>query len=392
MSKYLARIGEWQPISWDLLAGHGARYTWAFSLLLALAIAAVACATAEGRRLPALDAALVLVFGALAFRGVRLVPEFAIACVPGTFAGLAAVSARLDPRRGRALSWVAAGCIALALPAAALDRSYEMGLGVKERIFPGRALAFAERTGIAGRVFNSFAFGDWLVFHAPHRPVYIHGRNEVFPEAFYEEFRAAHRDPAVFEAIVARYGIEWLLLEYELTDYARAEEMPHLLRDPRWVPVYWDRVSVVYVRKDGPNGALAASAGFSLVRPSRLDFSYLDALVAKGQGSAAIAEFERLLALAPTNDEAALGQAYVLHGMRAFGAARAALERALAVNPARAMTHSALGLLALRRRDLAGARGYFDRALALDPGDPAAIDGLGRLGVKVARATPAGHP
>ncbi len=390
MRGYMARIGEWQPMSWELLVGFGARYTWAFSALVVLALLGLAAA----RRVAVTDLLLLAVFGVLAARGVRLAPEFAIATVPGTFAALAPLAVRLSRGREDAVAWGSLAGLLVALSLSPLDHAYEYGFGKKERIFPDRAVDFAERTGVSGPVFNSFAFGDFLVHRAPDRKVFIHGRNEVFPESFYEQFVAAHRDAAVFRDLVERWGIEWILLEYTLTDYGRREEMPHLGGNPEWAPVYWDRVSALYVRARGPNAAIATRFGFRVVRPAWFDFGYLDGVVASGLGRSALAELQVALARAPDNEEAWLQYAYVFYRLGARDAAADAMQRALDLNPDRAMTNSALGQIALERGDRVTARARFERALALDPGDFLAVQGLRGLGVPVNAPAPlpAGHP
>jgi tetratricopeptide (TPR) repeat protein len=391
MGAYMAQIGEWQPISLDLLAGYGVRYTWAFSALAILGLAGFAL---RGRRAAPVHAVLFATFLVLALRGVRLIPEFAIATLPGTFACLAPAADRLTRGRERAFAWGALAAVLLAFPAALLDRSYQWGLGVKERVFPAAALDFARRAGVQGNVFNSFAFGDWLVFHAPERKVFIHGRNEVFPEAFYEDFRAAHRDGALFRRLADRWDLQWTLLEYELTDLDAREAMPHLASDPDWVPVYWDRVAVIYVRRSGPNAALAERLGTRVLRPTRFDFDYLERAAAAGRGGEALADVNALLARAPDNEEAHLAAAYVLHALRNRAGALRALQNALAINPSRAATHSAIGALALERGDRTAARAAFDEALGLQPSDPGAVWGMGQLGIKVTppAGMPAGHP
>jgi len=392
MELYQAHIGEWQRLGWDLLAGYGLRYTWAFSALALLGLAGFAL---RRRRSDPVDALLFAVFLALAFRGVRLIPEFVLATLPGTLAGLAPAAARLARGRERTLAAGALAAVALAFPAALLDRAYDWGLGAKERIFPSAALDFARKAGVQGNVFNSFAFGDWLVFHAPERKVFVHGRNEVFPESFYRDYRDAHTDPAVFHRLAERWDLQWAFLEYALTDYSGDEAVPHLLGDPDWVPIYWDRVAAIWVRRSGPNAALADRLGFRILRPARYDLVYLEDVARRGEAARALGEVNALVERAPGNDEAHLAAAMLLHEVGQRDQAVAALRNALAIEPRRPMARAALGVLALERGDRAAARAEFEAALALEPAEPAAIWGLGQLGVRVApppSARPAGHP
>jgi len=388
---FQTHIGEWQPMSWSIVAGYGARYTWAFSALVVLAAVGF---VVRRRRVHPTDVLLFAVFGVLTLRAIRLIPELAIATAPGTFAALAPAGARVVRDRARVAAWAALAAIGIAVPTALADGAYQPGLGVKDQIFPSAALAFAQRAGVQGNVFNSFAFGDWLLFHAPDHKVFIHGNNETFPEAFYQDYLAAHRDADLFHRLEQRWDIQWALLEYTLTDYGQREAMPHLTSDPDWVPIYWDRLAVVYVRRSGPNAAIAERLGFNFIRPTRFEFDYLSPLLGRGLAGGVLKELETLVQRAPDNEEAYLSAAFVV---RAFGRpdlSRHALEAALAINPRRSATHSALGILALDAGDRATARARFDAALEIDPADPGAIFGLGQLGVKVAmpKALPSGHP
>jgi Flp pilus assembly protein TadD len=171
--------------------------------------------------------------------------------------------------------------------------------------------------------------------------------------------------------------------------------MPHLAHDPDWVPIFWDRLAVIYVRRSGPNSALAQRLGLGVLRPNRYEFAYLDPLIALKRGREVLADVDTLLARAPTNEEAHLAAAYTLHGMGRRDLAAEALRNALLINPSRAATHSAVGVIALETGDRAGARAAFDEALALEPSEPGALWGMGELGIRVAAppsGKPAGHP
>lgn len=376
---YMENISEWQPLRLELLVGYGVRYTWAFSALLIL----LASGLAVRRR--AIDPVGLLLAGfflSLAAQGVRLIPEFALASAPFIVQNLVPLAQRLEKGRERATRVGALAAIVLvAAPAWALDRSYQVGLGTKDGIFPERAIDLVERTGLRGNLFNSFAFGDYLVWRTPDRKVFIHGRNEVFPQALYRRFLDAHTSAEEWKRLVAEYDLDYALLEYYLTDYGAKEAMPHLAHDPEWVPLYWDRLAIVYARRGTRNQETIDRLGFRLIRPTRLDFSYLADHLSRGRGPELLAEFSRLAALAPDNEEAWLGLAFVHYssGPEGRGLAKAMLQKALAIDPRRAMSHSALGLIHLdeQRPDLA--RAELEAALALDPNDAAARHGLQTL-------------
>ncbi|MHB8875076.1 MAG: hypothetical protein ACYC8T_15430 [Myxococcaceae bacterium] len=372
---YMQNINEWQPLRLDLLVGYGARYTWAFTALVGLWLVGTAV---RRRRLDPLDLLLFSFFGLLALKGVRLIPEFALATAPAIVRNLAEPARRLAAPRPRAGALLALAVVALAVPGWLLDGNYAFGLGKKDHIFPDDAVRFVEEAKVQGNAFNSFGFGDYLVWRTPDRKVFIHGRNEVFPQALYRRYLDAHDSAATWKGLVDEYGLEYAILEYYLTDYGGKEAMPHLAMDREWVPIYWDRLAIVYVRKGPRNQEVIDRFGYRLIRPTRLDVSYLVDLAGKGRAGEVLAELQRLAAQSPDNEEAQLGQAAVHYslGVRGRAEAKAALARAQAIDPKRAMTHSAMGLIFLDEGQLDAARHELDIAIALDPEDAAAKHGL----------------
>ncbi|HEX9104338.1 MAG TPA: hypothetical protein VF997_19140, partial [Polyangia bacterium] len=92
--------------------------------------------------------------------------------------------------------------------------------------------------------------------------VFIDGRTaHLYPPALVERYAAAEHDPALFAALAAEYDLQWAIVR------ARPGESfsEPIARDAKWTMVYLDDCAAVYVRKDGPNGALAAG-GYRLMR------------------------------------------------------------------------------------------------------------------------------
>lgn len=376
-STYMQNIGEWQPMTLGHFWGYSLRYTWGFAVL---AIVAVAGFIYRGKKSSLTDILIFVFFLAMAIKGIRLMAEFALATSPIIHRNLAAPTARMLRDKAKpVMAALAAIMVVVVMPLTVFSQTYSFGIGVKKNIFPERAVDFIEANGIQGNVFNSFAFGDYLVWRRfPAAKVFIHGRNEVFPEAFYKDYLAAHTDGAKWREVTERYNIDYALLEYYATDLEGKEAIYHLAGNLNWTPVYWDRVSIVYVKNTAANQPIIDRLGFHFIRPSYLDFSYLSRYPGTPAMTPALEELDRLILISPENEEAYLARAYLrfMMGDVWYDQAIADIKKAVEINPAQAMSHSALGMLYQRKGEKKEAADEYNAALRLDPQDPAAKAGL----------------
>jgi hypothetical protein len=110
-------------------------------------------------------------------------------------------------------------------------------------VTPGTALAAAERLGLGGPVYNSEAFGGYLLFRGV--PSFIDGRVELYGNAFVtQDFQAENGYEPVLTALLARYRIGWTLL------VPQAGAVGVLDRLPGWQRVYADDQAVIHRRVD----------------------------------------------------------------------------------------------------------------------------------------------
>ena len=114
-----------------------------------------------------------------------------------------------------------------------------------DMVTPGAALAAAQRMGLTGPVFNSEAFGGYLIFRGV--PTFIDGRIEMYGNDFLaQEVKAEHGDEAVLTQLLARYHIAWALL---MPGEGADEVLSHLAG---WQRVYADKYAVVFRRTAKP--------------------------------------------------------------------------------------------------------------------------------------------
>ena len=110
-------------------------------------------------------------------------------------------------------------------------------------VTPGAALAAAARLGLAGPVYNSEAFGGYLIFRGV--PSFIDGRVELYGDTFVtEDFQAENGNEPALTALFARYHIGWTLL------LPQAGAIGVLDRLPGWERVYADGQAVIHRRVD----------------------------------------------------------------------------------------------------------------------------------------------
>jgi len=116
--------------------------------------------------------------------------------------------------------------------------------------------AFLKTNQIAGRVFNSFPSGGYLIHYFPNQPVYIDNRPEAYPGAFIrDEYLRVLEDEGAWRSVQEKYAFDFIC-------FARVnqEEGQFLLRrihDPDWAPVLAGP-QVVLVRRAAKFAAVIA--------------------------------------------------------------------------------------------------------------------------------------
>lgn len=227
----------------------------AFPGLEAWLLGALALGFACGVRLPAFRLALLVGLAHMALAHVRhadllgLVGPLAVAGALGPAIGemlrpaaaspLLRVAATLArPARLPAIAMMLALAVAANLPTL---RHPPLRSG--DATTPDAALAAAARMGLTGPVFNSEAFGGYLVFCGV--PVFIDGRIEMYGNDFLAAYLAAeHGDEAALADLLDRYHIGWTLVQ---TQSPAAVALDRL---PGWRRTYADDRAVIHVRSE----------------------------------------------------------------------------------------------------------------------------------------------
>jgi hypothetical protein len=205
---------------------------------------------------------------------------------------------------------------------------FRFGFGVDERSTPVGAFRFIEENALPGEVWNEDAWGGaFLWYFWPERRDFVDNRLGVFNEAFFKEVYVPVRDGwENWEEILDRYGVKTLLMEFTEKPIGIQERA---FRSPQWVLVYWDDLSLVYVRRCRETDSLVRRFGYQIVNPNSLIASMSDRVRLPG----AIRELERAVATTPRSWRALNGLG-VAYGMaRRYREAAFMFRRALEVSP-----------------------------------------------------------
>jgi hypothetical protein len=241
-----AGFSEWQPADLATFPTLG---------LWIAGAATVAMAILARRQLPWTRLVLLLGLAYMALAHVRhvdllgLVGPLAVAAALGPrFAALtrpaagspllrgAALLAQPSQLPSRLLILVLAAVVSLPVLLRPVDRA-------AAAVTPQAALAAARHMNLTGPVFNSEAFGGYLIFSGV--PTFIDGRIELYGNDFLAAYLKAERgDTATLSDLLDRYHIAWALLQ------TPSPAVAALGRLPGWRRVYGDDQAVIYRRGD----------------------------------------------------------------------------------------------------------------------------------------------
>ncbi|MEM9453555.1 MAG: hypothetical protein AAGF11_05200 [Myxococcota bacterium] len=295
MGQHSPLITEWAPVSVALIE---ALTPMSFA---AIGLGGIGAALGQWKRRPwePWDLTLVAMAFGLGLGSMRHLPVLAVLVVGPAAGGLAVL--------GRAWTGRLRGLIALAAAAVLLAYTFTRpialpGSALAPAHFPERGLAFVrslpDQLRPRGALFNEFGYGGFLIFHLwPRHRVFIDGRTDlVYPASFVERYIECLRDPQALMREADERDLQWALLDNVPHDRGRL----HFDLNPAWTLVHASRRSLVYVRTQGANAALARAHGYRLLHAHDLPGS-VQAAAARGHGDAALAELRRMAEDDPDN-------------------------------------------------------------------------------------------
>ena len=201
--------------------------------------------------------ALLVAFGALGLRAVRMVYEFQLIAAPVIAFGLLEWRARLSARAQAGLALV------LALLCGASHRwdrklhDHTLAPSWDPAALPVRAIDFARAQRLEGKLFNAYDHGGYIEWALPEVPAFVDGRVQCFPPAFFRRFYAAGHGPELFQRFLREEGVEWAIT-LRTSPWLSGRGL--LDGSEAWAMVYWDDQVQLYLRRDLPRFAPAIAA------------------------------------------------------------------------------------------------------------------------------------
>ncbi len=250
------------------------------TLFLIMLLATLAALGFSRRVLSLEQGALLIIFTAAAHYAIRNIPLFAIIVAPILVAQLEALP-RLEVRGGVAASigaWlrkrsaaatagdaqrhpgVIAGLAlaALCFTAASQWRAGQvpLGAGFDPTQMPVAAAEYARANPPAGNMFNSFAWGGYLLHRLwPQQRVFIDGQTDFFGDEIVHHYMTVAALGEGWAELLDRYHVGWVIFE---TD---SPLVRHLKSTGGWVVVHEDPLATVLVR--APSSTAGAGPGFT---------------------------------------------------------------------------------------------------------------------------------
>jgi hypothetical protein len=363
-SRSLAFISEWQPTQASALLGP----LGAIGLLVILGIAL------DRARVQPWELLLVLASGWLISRHARMTPLAAFVAGPIGYRHLLAALPAWAPRltAWARLDGLATVTLLLAVFATAFlfDRP-NVWLGQAQRprsewsarILPIAAAAFFRQERVQGPMFNSFHFGGYLMHEVPELPVFIDGRTRmVYDDDFFIENVSIERapDPArAWRPLFSRYGVEVAVV-------APGRTSRTLAHDPDWTLIFIDDVAHVYVRRTGPNAALAERLAYRQLGGSPATTAGADPRAAP---PVLLAELDRAIAQSAATIALRVLRAQARAAQRDQAGAEADLREATRLAPDLAYLWVRLGSFLAGQGRLVEARSVLATAMARAPED-----------------------
>lgn len=141
------------------------------------------------------------------------------------------------------------------------------GLGVEYSVFPEGALQFMDQQGITGKILNVFHWGGYITWRDfPERKVFVDGRGNLDKDLL-EKMIQAREAPSVLDDLEKKYGFDSVLVDYPLKtiDFdLRDQAFSH----PQWALIYWDDLSLVYVKRGGPYDDCIQQYEYRFIKPA----------------------------------------------------------------------------------------------------------------------------
>ena len=243
---------------------------------------------------------------------------------------------------------------------------WRFGLGIDESTIPRKGADFLQRHNIKGRIFNTHELGNYLLWRLhPDNEVFVDGRIDVYGEEVLKLATAIRYAQEGWEDELDEYGITIVLIDTKTGP--RPQKMwgrlgKELFKDENWALVYFDRICLIFLRRNEENkNVIAEVEEYSFYPIDFVDFGVV--ALSEEQFSNAMRRLRKTLKEDRENllAKRAMGTCYLHRNdyEKAIECFSFAAER----DPRSPIDAYYLGLAFMLKGNMQKAKAHFDRAL-----------------------------
>jgi hypothetical protein len=150
-----------------------------------------------------------------------------------------------------------------------LKYNREAGLGISNRYFPLGLYKFMKDNNVKGTPFNNFDTGGYLKWEMPEEKVFIDSRN--LNDELFNEYTSILKMQPGFESKLDKYGVDHVIffdpMLIRFPDYLKQNITEYLLNNKNWSLVYWDDMSMLFLKNTPANTELINKFTYSIFNP-----------------------------------------------------------------------------------------------------------------------------
>lgn len=245
------------------------------------------------------------------------------------------------------------------------------GYGMADYFYPSSAVNYIKQKGIKGNIFNTYAFGGYIIYYLyPECKPIIDGRL-CYPLEFIKLYADSHENEKSFIDIVAKYKPDIFFVDFE---HPQLAQFITKLRDS-YALVYFDDIAMIFLDRKKFEKIVSDD-----------EFKFLKPLYVSGysEGEENIKgvklELENVLKTTPNNRSKVmygnilLAEGDVITAQKFF---ENVIKSRIPIGKAEAYNN--LGVIKLSEGKLEKAKSFFKRALSLDKNQPFAHINLAQI-------------
>ncbi len=328
------------------------------------------------------DILLLVFFGAAGLKYVRFSGLFLLVAAPIYVNNLDYGFFEFKSRAGKIITFltiVVLGVIFLK-PQLIDTRLKQIAVGVDRDLFPRKAARFIKNNLAGRRGLNVYRWGGYLAWELyPGSQTFIDGR-QLPDNAPYLEYSKAFEAKNNFSRLVEKYRLDYVLLDRLPPGVEQFEQS--FFPVSGWRLVYWDKMSVIYLRNTGENRELIEREQFRYVHPMQSSNDYLVKMF-QDNPAEVLAELNRSLAVDPENARAYFLRGFLEEISKEYSRAASDYLNTLKHNPwFFQASYNLARIYQFHLNDEKKAAEYFLLTLKIKPGHRASLNSLAQIELK----------